>query len=692
LVIATLAAMVLVLAMVGLLLSNLLITRQRDIARSQRRLARNAVDKMFTQVAENWLAHRAGLEPLQRDFLEEALRFYQELPEEVNTDPEVRLETANAYRGVGEIYDKFGEHARGADAFNRRQENQGMAEEPLVDEPAETAKAQDAFKRALALLEPLVSEFPSEPRLREALARTHQSHASVLLNLWRRSEAITEQRRAVQLWTELAEQFPALPAYQQNLARAYGALGVVLFESGQNEQSVGACRRALQILEALPADVANLPVCRSERCNCVLSLYFALERLGRRQEAEETIYRAVTLYQKLVDDFPYEPSYQYDLGTAHYRLGCYLADRRPAEAEAALRKALSIGEKVRTHSPRVPLYRGLPQEAAQTLAFLLKRTGRLPEGAALLQREMEVLQKLAAQTNDPSYLLHLAWTYKERAQLYWGEQPKFELDCRRAIEIYTEYLEAHSDLAGAWLCRGNIYLWLGDPGKAAADFSRAIDLNPNNWALRIDRCAVYLQLHEYEKAVADSSKGIEINGNVWKLWTQRGEAHLGLGLLDKAIADYREASRLKPDIPQTLERLGSLLERKGDWGEAIAAYRKAIELAPQSALAWQHLGWVQYRAGNWKASIEALEKSCKLQKGGDCGQWIVLALAHWKLASQPGLAEPEQAGHRQKARTWYDKAVKQIDGHPGLKDGVGQAIRAFRAEAAELLGVKEKQK
>jgi tetratricopeptide (TPR) repeat protein len=226
---------------------------------------------------------------------------------------------------------------------------------------------------------------------------------------------------------------------------------------------------------------------------------------------------------------------------------------------------------------------------------------------------MEVLQKLAAQTNDPSYLLHLAWTYKERAQLYWGEQPKLsELDCRRAIEIYTEYLEAHSDLAGAWLCRGTIYLWLGDPGKAGADFSRAIELNPNHWGLRGDRCAVYLQLHEYEKAVADSSKGIEINGNVWSLWTQRGEAHLGLGLLDKAIIDYREASRLKPDIPQTFQRLGSLLERKGDWGEAIAAYRKAIELDPKYANAYHGLGLALLRQGKEDEAIDALRKAIKL--------------------------------------------------------------------------------
>ena len=106
------------------------------------------------------------------------------------------------------------------------------------------------------------------------------------------------------------------------------------------------------------------------------------------------------------------------------------------------------------------------------------------------------------------------------------------------------------------------------------------------------------------------------------------------------------------------------------------------------------MGWVQYRAGNWKASIEALEKSCKLQNGGkgDCGQWIVMSLAHGKLANEKDLPEQERDRHKTEARRWYDQAVKQIDSWSAREDSVAQAIQAFRAEAAELLGVKEKQK
>ena len=112
----------------------------------------------------------------------------------------------------------------------------------------------------------------------------------------------------------------------------------------------------------------------------------------------------------------------------------------------------------------------------------------------------------------------------------------------------------------------------------------------------------------------------------------------------------------------------------------------------ETSRTWQFLGWAQYRAGNWKASIDALEKSCKLQNPGDRGQWIVMSLAHGKLANEKDLPERERDRHKTEASHWYDQAANQIDSTVARGEHVGQDIRAFRVEAAGLLGVKEKQK
>jgi tetratricopeptide (TPR) repeat protein len=80
------------------------------------------------------------------------------------------------------------------------------------------------------------------------------------------------------------------------------------------------------------------------------------------------------------------------------------------------------------------------------------------------------------------------------------------------------------------------------------------------------------------------------------------------------------------------------------------------------------------RAGDWKPAIATLEKSTELRDGGDASDWFFLAMAHWQL------------GHKDEARTWYDKAIEWMD----KNQPQNEELQRFRAEAAELLGVNEK--
>lgn len=206
-----------------------------------------------------------------------------------------------------------------------------------------------------------------------------------------------------------------------------------------------------------------------------------------------------------------------------------------------------------------------------------------------------------------------------------------------------------------------------------------------------------------DEAIACHRKAIEIDPKDGGFHNNLGFALSKQGKLDEAIACFRKAIELDPKYEYARTGLSIALGKKGwdlanspdlklrDSNRALEAGREAIDLAPESGSAWQYLGWVQYRAGNWQASIEALEKSCELEKGGDAGQWVVMSLVHGKQANEKELPEQERARHLAEARRLYDQAAKRIDGL-GPGDSVTQAIRAFRAEALELLEDKEKAK
>jgi tetratricopeptide (TPR) repeat protein len=120
-------------------------------------------------------------------------------------------------------------------------------------------------------------------------------------------------------------------------------------------------------------------------------------------------------------------------------------------------------------------------------------------------------------------------------------------------------------------------------------------------------------------------------------------------------------------------QLANSENRDEEWALELA--QEAVRLVPNDGDFWNTLGVAHYRAGNWKEAIEALEKANELSMGGQSSDWLFLAMAHWQL------------GNKQDACRWYDQAVAGLQNELVISN---EELRGFRAEAAELLGVKEK--
>src|SRR5262249_33820279 len=93
----------------------------RDRAEQRSRLARRAVNDMYTDVAENWLGDEPGMGPLQRRFVERAARIYEELGEsdDAEQDPDLLRDNGVAQTRLGRLYDRLGRHVDAEKAFDR---------------------------------------------------------------------------------------------------------------------------------------------------------------------------------------------------------------------------------------------------------------------------------------------------------------------------------------------------------------------------------------------------------------------------------------------------------------------------------------------------------------------------------------------------------------------------------------------
>jgi serine/threonine protein kinase/tetratricopeptide (TPR) repeat protein len=164
-------------------------------------------------------------------------------------------------------------------------------------------------------------------------------------------------------------------------------------------------------------------------------------------------------------------------------------------------------------------------------------------------------------------------------------------------------------------------------------------------------------------------------------------SYVALGRSADALTLYEQTLALRkarpgldhPDTQASMNSLARLLATSSDpkvrnASRAVELARQAVELAPKVGHYWNTLGVAHYRGGDRQAAVAALEKSMKLRQGGDCSDWFFLAMAHWQL------------GDKEEARTWYGRAAQWMD----KNQPKNEELRRFRAEAAELLELKEK--
>jgi tetratricopeptide (TPR) repeat protein/tRNA A-37 threonylcarbamoyl transferase component Bud32 len=468
------AVLLWMLASVGLVASTVLVWRERQRAEAERQRAeanfqqaRQAVDQMLTHVAESQLLDVSHTETLRRELLEHALQYYQAFLKEKGTDPEVRLDTVNAYRRLGDIQQQLGQSGEAEEAYRQAiaQAEKLVADHPNVPEyqtdlarnyhslgtllrtNGKLQEAEQAYRKAFAINEKLAADHPNVPEYRQRLARGQNDLGALLAATGRHKEAEHAYRQALTLQEKLATDFPAQPGYLADLALTYVHLGPLLQATGRPQEAEQAYRKALTLQEKLLADFPAKADYRRDLATTYAQLGSLLRDTGRLQEAERTYQQALTLQQKLVADFPKMIDYQADLGTTYLYLGrLQQAAGRIQEAEQYFRRALALQQKRAADFPKVPDYRKQLAVTYRDLGTLMALTGRLAEAEVSYRQALALLEKLVSDFPAVTdHLGELAATMNNLANLYrnQGKLAEAQQMLRGAINLLEAVLKSN---------------------------------------------------------------------------------------------------------------------------------------------------------------------------------------------------------------------------------------------------------
>lgn len=624
-------------------------------AEDRLQLARKAVDDMYTQVAEKWLAQQADMTPVQREFLEKALAFYEQLALETGMDPAVQYETAEAEQRVGEIQRKLGHHK----------------------------EAEAALRRAVTLLEQLARESKDPAKYNQALARAHDRLGRLLLFTGQPVDAEREHRGAVALHEELANKFPGDAQYQRDLAHSYDGLGLVLHANDQYGPADEAFCQSAALFQSL---LNRSPGDRDLKFALVKSQsHLALIEDSRYAQVGGILQTFITNATALAADDPKNPEYLDLLSTAHRYWGRLIRKIIPSsrdrwlEAEASLRQALVIDEGLVRDYPQVPIYRANLASTLDLLGSVLDAIGKPAEVGQLQRRSLEIEQKLAAEyPKVPDYQSALGTMANSHATVLMGrgkwEEARQQLEQaithqKAALAINPKQGQYEVAMTTDQLCLIEVHLALGDDAAAACT---AEDLAHRYCETRDPSSVVY--------NCEILNDNMTFRRNPGKPYPQRLESECDAHrLLIKAIVKYA-VQRCWDDPSQCYiaDFLTAAPEPLRDPELALRVARRAVELKPGDPDCMRSLGWALFRVGDYRGCIEALKEQ-------NTDSSFILAMAHWQL------------GEKTEAQTQFKLGTERLKGFfPEFEEGLTRRtvtlptptqLYRLQIEAAALIGV-----
>lgn len=138
--------------------------------------------------------------------------------------------------------------------------------------------------------------------------------------------------------------------------------------------------------------------------------------------------------------------------------------------------------------------------------------------------------------------------------------------------------------------RGIVHAELGHPERAAADFQKVLELDPEDAATYQELARVLAELKRFDEALVCVDKACQLDPHSAMPLTVRAQVHVAMQNLDAALHDLNEAMAMRPGNPYVLLLRASIYREMGKSDAALAdidrALRKQPDLEPARRLRW----------------------------------------------------------------------------------------------------------
>jgi eukaryotic-like serine/threonine-protein kinase len=287
----------------------------------------------------------------------------------------------------------------------------------LLSKPAE---ALVYFRKAQALIEPLVAANPGRREFRRELASAYRGIAEASNNVSElsagdRSSAKELHLKSAALYEALAAEDPTDLEVRRRMSSIYSSIGIRVNGEGKTAESVEYFRKALAMDQSLIlADQSNISYRRGAAV-ALSNIGVALLKLGDKAGSLDHARNALALYQGLVAEDKNDANASKDLAIGYRNLGQVSADSGDAKAAAEnYHKSIDIFTDLTTKNSANAYNTRQLALTCLRLSQLMSTTGDLSGAVNYASQAVGIVEKLnAADAKNLTVLRTLADSYSQ---------------------------------------------------------------------------------------------------------------------------------------------------------------------------------------------------------------------------------------------------------------------------------------
>lgn len=181
-----------------------------------------------------------------------------------------------------------------------------------------------------------------------------------------------------------------------------------------------------------------------------------------------------------------------------------------------------------------------------------------------------------------------------------------------AIEALSQAIGISSKEARLFRLRADVYVLMRQYANAKADFTLALNLEPNNPELLNVRGYFLMTRGLADEAMADLTKAVEVDPSMFTAWNNRGLVSLSKKNYSAAEADFQKAADANNKYADALNNLGFSKYKLKKYDEALVNLQAAIKQNPKYTTAWNNCGLVYMAQENFTEAIKAFDQTVAL--------------------------------------------------------------------------------